>query len=118
MARHRKEVDIKTLAMKRYEELSAKKEMIDAELKSMAKYLKTSGKGKAGRGRSVKAGGERSGSATAAVLSAIQKSKKGISIDLIMERTGAGRQTVNGILARMKKEGKIKTASRGIYVKA
>lgn len=57
-------------------------------------------------------------SATATVLSVIKKSKKGISIDEIMKQAGLTRQTVNGVLARMKKEGKVKTAERGIYLKA
>jgi len=118
MARPRKEIDLKAMAKKRHEELTARREMIDAELKSIAKYLKSVGAVKGKRGRSEKTDGARAGSATAVVLSAIEKSKKGISIDQIMEQTGSGRQTVNGILARMKKEEKIKTASRGIYIKA
>lgn len=118
MARPKRDTDIKALAMERYEELTARREMIDAELKSISLYLKSVGAVNGRRSRQAKANGARSGSATAAVLSAIEKSKKGISIDQIMEQTGSGRQTVNGILARMKKEGKIKTASRGVYVKA
>lgn len=56
--------------------------------------------------------------ATQSILSLIGKSEKGISEDRIMNQSGIGRQTVNEVLNRVKKEGKIKVARRGVYVKA
>lgn len=120
MARPRKEMDLKAQVMKRYAELLKQRNEIDGELKGLQVYLKSVGAvrtQKRGR-KKVESGAPRKSSATGSVLSLIGKSEKGISIDQIMKQTKLGRQTVNGVLNRMKKVGKIKSAGRGVYVKA
>ena len=102
----------------RYQELISKRKGIDEELKSLGKYQKAVGAVKVKRSRPGKAAGPKKTSATDAILSAIGRAKQEIYIDQIMTLTGFGRQTVNGVLNRMKKAGKVKSDGRGIYVKA
>lgn len=130
MARTTKEMDLKTVAKRRYEELVQRRNDIDEELKGLEGYLKAVGgtgiKAKAGRKttgqlpyeRRVVSRAGRKTSATQSILSLIVRSEKGISIDEIMKQTGLLRNTVNGVLNRMKKERKIKAVKRGVYVKA
>lgn len=118
MARTKKETDLEAIALMRHQELISMKKEIDDELKSLAKYLKAVGAVKGGKGGKGKAVSGKRTSATDAIVSAIAASKQGISIDQIMNQTGFPRQTVNGVLNRMKKAGKVKSAGRGIYVKA
>lgn len=129
MARPTKETDLKTLAQKRYEELLAERNMVDEELKGLESYLKAVGKtgkkptvgrkatGKLPYERRVVSREGRKASATQAILTLIASSEKGISIDEIMKQTGLIRNTVNGVLNRMKKERKVKAVKRGVYVK-
>lgn len=137
MARPRKETDLKGKVMERYEELVAKRNMIDWEIKAIEAYLKATGEIKTqrrGRRKKTESGAEskispkskaptrkakgaKRESATNVILSLISKSEEGISIDQIMKQTGLGRMTVNGVLNRMKKTGKVKNARRGVYVK-
>jgi hypothetical protein len=115
MARTKKETDLKVAVLKRYEELLKRRDEIDGELKGLKTFLKSVGAVRTPR-RSVKTNAaSRKGSATQAILSAIGKAKEGITIDQIMKSTRLGRQTVNGVLNRMKKMGKAKTLKRGIY---
>ena len=58
------------------------------------------------------------GEATDAVLAIINRSKKGVDSDRVMEKTGFDKKKVANIFARMKKQGKIKSGGKGIYVKA
>ncbi|RJR32301.1 MAG: hypothetical protein C4576_30560 [Desulfobacteraceae bacterium] len=131
MARPRQEADLKTLAKERYEGLLAEKNMIDAEVKAIEAYLQSIGERRTGgNGRRKKAENAESGSprksaskprkrfATQEILSLIEKARNGISIDQMMKQTNLERQTVNGVLNRMKKEGRVKAKSRGVYVKA
>jgi hypothetical protein len=144
MARPRKETDLKALAKERYEGLLAKRNMIDWEVKAIEAYLKSLGEVRAkrrgrrkktetasekplktvaeGKAREPKKKAEvakpKKRNATRRILSLIVKSEQGISIDQIMKQTRLGRQTVNGVLNRIKKEGKVKAAKRGVYVKA
>lgn len=118
MARPKKETNLKAMALKRHQELTSQRKEIEDELKSLSKYLKAVGAVKAKRGRPGKAAESKKTSATESIVSAISGSKQGISIDQIMKQTGFGRQTVNGVLNRMKKAGKVKSAGRGVYVKA
>ena len=61
---------------------------------------------------------EKAVSATAAVLNLIQKSRKGISVSAIKEKTGFDSGKLNNILYRLKKSGKIKSEKKGVYKKA
>jgi hypothetical protein len=54
--------------------------------------------------------------ATDRILSIIRRAKKGIDAPRIMKKTGFEDKKVRNILMRASKQGKIKRASRGIYV--
>jgi predicted Rossmann fold nucleotide-binding protein DprA/Smf involved in DNA uptake len=56
--------------------------------------------------------------ATDKVLNIINRSKKGISVQAIMKRTGFDQRKTANILFRVSKMGKIKSVSRGVYVGA
>jgi len=120
MRRAGKELDLKAQVLKRYQELLKERNEIDGELKGLELYLKSVGSVKAPRKsrKSTKSTGKKKGSATEMILSVIGKHGDGVSIDQIMKETGLGRQTVNGVLNRMKKEKKVKAVKRGIYVKS
>ena len=119
MERRRKETDLKSQVLKRYEELLKERNEIDAELKGLQVYLKSVGsiKAPAKSRKETKSTGKKGGSATETILSVIGKHGDGVSIDQIMKETGLKRQTVNGVLNRMKKEKRVKAVKRGIYIK-
>ncbi|RJR32404.1 MAG: winged helix-turn-helix transcriptional regulator [Desulfobacteraceae bacterium] len=130
MARSRDESDLKELAKQRYEGLLAQKNMLDAEVKAIEAYLQSIGERRAGGNVRRKKAETESGSTgksvskprkrfvTQEILSLIEKAKQGISIDQMMKQTNLERQTVNGVLNRMKREGRVRAKSRGVYVKA
>jgi predicted Rossmann fold nucleotide-binding protein DprA/Smf involved in DNA uptake len=55
--------------------------------------------------------------ATDTVLAIVKRSKKGVSVDTIAEKTGYNKSKIYNILSTLKKLGKIKTISRGVYMK-
>ncbi len=57
-------------------------------------------------------------SAAATVLTIIKRSRKGVDVATLKSKAGIGSATVNSIIYRLKKKGKIKSGGRGIYVKA
>ena len=59
------------------------------------------------------------GSTTAAdtVLKIISRSKKGVNTATIKEKTGYNQKKVANIIYKLKKQGRIKTAQKGVYVK-
>jgi predicted Rossmann fold nucleotide-binding protein DprA/Smf involved in DNA uptake len=56
------------------------------------------------------------GSVTDAIMGVIQASSEGVNTDQIMKQTGLNKRQVWGTINRAKKEGKVKTVKRGIYV--
>ena len=54
--------------------------------------------------------------ATDQVLKIINRSKKGVNIKTLMEKTGFNQKKVTNILQRTFKQGKIKRAGKGVYV--
>ncbi len=56
--------------------------------------------------------------ATEEVLKIINRSKKGINIKTLMEKTSFNQKKVTNILQRTYKQGKIKRVAKGIYVRA
>ena len=56
------------------------------------------------------------GTVVGAVMGVIQSSSEGVNTDQIMKQTGLNKRQVWGTINRAKKEGKIKTVKRGIYV--
>ena len=57
-------------------------------------------------------------SAAATVLGIIKRSRKGIDFATLKKKTGFEGRKISGIIQRFKKEGKIKSSEKGIYVKA
>jgi biotin operon repressor len=51
------------------------------------------------------------------VLKIINRSKKGVSPAIISEKTGFSRKKVHNIIYKLKKEGKIKSVEKGVYLK-
>ena len=56
--------------------------------------------------------------ATDKVLNIINKSKKGVSVQALIKRTGFDKKKVANIVFRVSKMGKIKNVSNGVYVGA
>jgi len=56
--------------------------------------------------------------ATDTVLAIIKRSRKGIDTATLKKKTGFKVRSVENIIYRLKKEGKIKSEPKGIYVKA
>jgi len=56
--------------------------------------------------------------ATDQVINIIKRSKKGADVPTLMKKTGLADKTIRNILFRAGKQGKIKKASRGVYVGA
>lgn len=57
-------------------------------------------------------------SATDAVFRRISNAKKGISTETLAGKTGFDKKKIQNIVYRLKKQGKIKSAGKGIYEKA
>jgi hypothetical protein len=57
-------------------------------------------------------------SATGTVLEIIKKSRKGANTAALKKKTGFKDTNIRAILSRLKKQGKIKTTTKGIYEKA
>ncbi len=60
----------------------------------------------------------RKGSASETVLSIIGRTKKGVNTAAIKKKTGFKDNNIRMIVYRLKKQGKIKSGGRGLYVKA
>ena len=56
--------------------------------------------------------------ATDRVLALIKKSPEGISSEAIIKQTGLQKKTVYGIVTKAKKEKKLKSPKRGMYIAA
>jgi predicted Rossmann fold nucleotide-binding protein DprA/Smf involved in DNA uptake len=58
--------------------------------------------------------------ATAAdtVLAIIKKYKKGVGMAALMEKTGYNQKKVSNLVFKLRKQGKIKSVAKGVYVKA
>ena len=56
------------------------------------------------------------GTVVDAVMGVIQANSKGVNTDQIMKQTGLNKKQVRGTIDRAKREGKIKTVKRGVYV--
>jgi predicted Rossmann fold nucleotide-binding protein DprA/Smf involved in DNA uptake len=51
------------------------------------------------------------------VLAVISRSRKGVGVSTISEKTGFDKKKVTNLLYKLKKAGKIKAVSRGLYAK-
>ncbi len=52
------------------------------------------------------------------LLGFINKSKKGFSIEQLMTKTGFNNKKIANLVYKAKKQGKVKSAGKGVYVKA
>jgi hypothetical protein len=52
------------------------------------------------------------------VLAIIKKSKKGVGMAALMEKTGYNQKKIANLVFKLRKQGKIKSVDRGVYVKA
>ena len=57
-------------------------------------------------------------SASGTVLTIIKRSRKGVDIPALKKKTGFDARKIWDIIYRLKKEGKIKSERKGLYVKA
>jgi len=57
-------------------------------------------------------------SAAATVLAVIKRSRKGVNVATLKNKTGFESRKISDIVQRFKREGKIKNSGKGIYVKA
>ena len=58
------------------------------------------------------------GTSTDAVLTIVEKRRKGVGTALLKQKTGFSERKIWSIVNSLKKRGKIKAGGRGIYVKA
>ena len=52
------------------------------------------------------------------VLGIINRSKKGVNTATLMEKTGYNQKKIANLVFKLKKQGKIKSAGKGVYLKA
>jgi predicted Rossmann fold nucleotide-binding protein DprA/Smf involved in DNA uptake len=52
------------------------------------------------------------------VLAIIKKSKKSVGMAALMEKTGYNQKKISNLVYKLGKQGKIKSVSKGVYVKA
>ena len=52
------------------------------------------------------------------VLAIIKKYKKGVGMVALMEKTGYNQKKIANLVFKLRKQGKIKSVDRGVYVKA
>ncbi|MBL0717404.1 MAG: hypothetical protein JJV89_05080 [Desulfosarcina sp.] len=94
---------------------SAGEKEITAAKGSTGKQLNSSAKSKKIIGRPVKNKGSNN-SPFDIFLEAISKSKKGLDVAMIKEKTGIEKQQIRNFINRAKRQGKIKNKARGIYI--
>jgi len=52
------------------------------------------------------------------VLAIIRRSKKGVGMAALMEKTGYNQKKIANLVFKLRKQGKIKSVDKGVYVKA
>ena len=111
-------------------ELNALVKKTESLLKAVDKLEKSKAakkpKAKPTKGKAVKkthvkkATPKRAKSATAAdtVLAIINRYKKGVGTAALMEKTGYNQKKIANLVFKLRKQGKIKTVVKGVYLKA
>lgn len=99
------------------EAIAKKLEDSFTEVKPKAKRTRKPKAKSPSKTKTKKAPGKKAKTATDTVLSIVRRSKKGVSVDTIAEKTGYNKSKIYNILSTLKKLGKIKTVSRGVYTK-
>jgi len=67
--------------------------------------------------KAVKPAAMKSATAADTVLGVIKRHKNGVDTATIMEKTGYERKKVSNIVFKLKKQGKVKSEKKGVYVK-
>ena len=93
-----------------------KGETIKGAKKTTAKPVKAKPTKKAPAKKAPAKKGTTQPTATDQVLKIINRSKKGVNIKTLMEKTSFNQKKVTNILQRTFKQGKIKRAGKGVYV--
>jgi hypothetical protein len=99
------------------------KKKLRAVEKAQAKAMAKKSPSLVGRPRKKSAGagvpGRRASKTTAvtAVFAVIKRSRKGVTTEQIMKNTGFDEKKVWNVINRLKSQGMVKSAQRGIYVK-
>jgi predicted Rossmann fold nucleotide-binding protein DprA/Smf involved in DNA uptake len=86
------------------------------KMKPAAKTTATQSPSKAAKSKAPKS--TRSGSVLDTVYEAIRRSRKGISIAQLKDKTHLNARQLSNALYKLSKKGMIKTVSRGVYTKA
>jgi hypothetical protein len=99
-----------------------KKKLRTAE-KAQAKAMAKKSSRRVGRPRKMRAdaaapdGRASKTTAVTAVFAVIKRSRKGVTTEHIMKQTGFDEKKVWNVINRLKSQGMVKSAQRGIYVK-
>jgi len=112
--------EIKALEKKMDKLIAAagKSEKPKAAKKSAAKPIKAKTTKKAPAKKTPAKKGPAQMTATDQVLNIIKRSKKGVNIKTLMDKTSFNQKKITNILQRTFKKGKIKRVGKGIYVGA
>ena len=116
--------DLETI-LKALRGLTQKVEKLQEQIVEETKPTKKP-KAKAGKKKAVKktpakqATPKKAKPATAAdtVLSIIKRYKKGVGTAALMEKTGYNQKKIANLVFKLRKQGKIKSVDKGVYVKA
>ncbi len=113
---NRIEKDLKTVA-KELKKLTQKTEKMVNRLKKLDK-APAAKKPKAKAVKKAVAKKPTRVSSSDTVLAIIERSKKGVDTPALKKKTGFQGRKIGDIIYRLKKQGKIKTEGKGLYVKA
>ena len=104
--------DLKAIA-KELQKLAKQIERLQVQITKMEKQKTKPPTAKApGKKKAVKQ------TATGKVLSIMNRSRKGVSVSTLMQKTGFINQKIWNIIYKASKEGKVKRVGKGIYVGA
>lgn len=94
------------------------------KVEQIQKQIEKAGKSKAAKPKTIKktpakkTAAKKPVTAIDTVLAIIKRSKKGVNTASIMKKTGYDKKKVANIIFKLKTQGKIKSATKGVYVKA
>ena len=88
--------------------------------KALKKFQSKQAQEKTGKAPAKKAAVKKTGPVTAidTVFGIIKRSKKGVNTKTLMKETGYNQKKISNLVFKLRKQGKIKSAAKGIYVKA
>jgi len=97
---------------------AVEKKLVKLEKAKVPKKAKAKARVKAEPVKKRAAKNTKKATATDTVFAIIKKSKKGVDTATLKKKTGFKDNNIRAILSRVKKQGKIKSVGRGVYVKA